>query len=162
MEIGYKMGKLDKEVTKIDWKRDRTVLCIFDNGSLKRQLESWARDNGYRLVWGRPNTPDIIAFPSVVIIVDRNYLGMDAYESYLDYARGCSEPFDLSSLSEEESKDAELIEALTSKDDTVCIIIDGLRDIEHPMLDNVFQVDPEHDKAFERIITIIKSSDQLY
>lgn len=155
------MGKLDKEVTTIDWGRDRTVHCIFDNVSLKNSLESWAKDNGYRLVWGKPNSPDIIALPCIVMIVDRNYLGLDSYESYLEYTKEVNGHFNLSELSEDESKDVKLIEALTSKDDTVCIIIDNLRTIEHPMLDNVFQINPKQNKAFKWITAIIQSIGQL-
>jgi len=155
------MGKLGKEVTTIDWGRDRTVHCIFDNVPLKNSLESWAKDNGYRLVWGHPNSPDITAFPCIVIIVDRTYLGMDAYESYLEYTKEVNGPFNLSELSEDESKDDKLIEALTSKDDTVCIIIDNLRNIEHPMLDNVFQINLKQNKAFKWITAVIQSIDQF-
>ena len=155
------MGKRAEEVTTIDWDRDRTVHCIFDNVSLKNCLQNWAQDNDYRLIWGQPNSPDIIAFPCIVIIVDRNYLGLNAYENYLEYTKEVNEPFELSELSEDESNDVKLIEALTSKDDTVCIIIDNLRNIEHPMLDNVFQINPKQNKAFKWITAIIQSIDQF-
>ena len=86
---------------------------------------------------------------------------MDSYESYLEYTKEVNGHFNLSELSEDESKDVKLIEALTSKDDTVCIIIDNLRTIEHPMLDNVFQINPKQNKAFKWITAIIQSIGQL-
>ena len=141
------MGKLAEEKTIINWKRDRTVLCIFDNSSLRTRLENWAKDNSYRLVWGRPDYPDIIAFPCIAMIVDRDYIDMDEYESYLQYAEEVNGPFELSESNEDEKNDVEIVETLTSKADTVCIIIDSLRDIEYPMVDNVFQINPEQDRA---------------
>jgi len=43
-----------------------------------------------------PGSPDIIAIPFFVIVVDRNYIGKSAWEDYCGYCNDCGDTTALS------------------------------------------------------------------
>lgn len=48
-------------------------------------FQKYAAENGCQLVQAQPDTPDVIAFPAVLYIIDRRILGYEAWRNFLHY-----------------------------------------------------------------------------
>jgi len=133
----------ERIVVGSDW--ENTVFAQFDNPELKSELQMWANEHSCDISWG--NDPsDIIAVPFFVSIIDRKLLGSEGWESYLEFIDKVNDGQSIIS-------DADKIDL---KDDSVCIIIDDIRDMELPNLDTVLYFDL-NDK--ESIPSVIKTID---
>lgn len=124
------------------WKYSNTVFGIFENNELKCELEKFAIKEGYKLIIGDPGTPDILAFGSFVKIIDRQFLGKETYDIYLDF---------VDEINNRTDKDDELY----SREETVLVIIDNRRELVLPELDFIINVDPTHPFAINWIQTAI-------
>jgi len=126
------MNKI-KMNTKI-WKK--TVFAVFDNKKLKSELEKWVIENNCELCWGVPQTPDIIAIPYFVSVIDRNVLGEEAWEMYLGYWDN-----------DEDDPEYWMTE--------VCIIVDDKRDMELPGYDQVLCFDLRYKESIRWVINAV-------
>ena len=116
--------------------RDKTVFAVFDNKKLKSELERWVIKNNCKLCWGVPRTPDIIAIPYFVSVIDRNVLGEEAWEMYLRYY----------------DNDEDVPEYWQTE---VCIIVDDKRDMELPRYDQVLCFDLRYEESIRWIINAV-------
>ncbi|MCK4390615.1 MAG: hypothetical protein KAV83_10325 [Desulfobacterales bacterium] len=131
---------------------ERTIFAKFDNQELKAELEKWANDNRCEIYWGSYE-PDIVGIPYFVSIIDRNVLGLEAWELYLAFQKN---DFTLTVLGEEIEVKSDDQEEGEPNDNSVCIIVDGIRNIELPNNEIILCIDL---KGEHSIPWIIKSVD---
>jgi hypothetical protein len=112
--------KDDMEEITYCWKT--TIFCQVDNPFLTGEIEKLANRDGYKIYYGEPFSPDIIAIPYFVAVVDRSLIGKKIWELYLRY------------LDE-------------SGDETPCLVIDRLK-YPHPVPKNAFFLDPKEIISF--------------
>jgi len=129
----------NKMNTKI-W--DKTVFAVFDNKKLKSELEKWVIENNCELCWGVPRTPDIIAIPYFVSVIDRNVLGDEAWEMYL----GFKDPDDYE------------VEYWQTE---ACIIVDDKRDMELPRYDQVLCFDLRYEGSIRWVINAVDMAKKM-
>lgn len=75
----------EKIIISHEWKN--CIFANFENDELRNALEECAESIDCNIFW-RECTPDIIAVPYFIGIVDRKVLGDDAWQLYLDYLEG--------------------------------------------------------------------------
>ena len=112
----------------LDWRN--TIFCQFDKLKLARlsnELEKLAKGIGCKIFYGEPSSPDIIAVPHFIEIVDRNNLGKDGWKDYLIF---CKE----------------------TADDIPCLIIDSRDDLKLPKSKYVERFNPADISKITRII----------
>gem|GEM_PF-670072 len=63
----------------------RRIFVVLQNIELVGTLLDVARDAGAHVFFGEPDSPDIIAVPSDIRVVDRNLLGEEAWNAYCSY-----------------------------------------------------------------------------
>ena len=129
---------------------DDTIFAWFKNQKLKLELQNWANENSCNISWGM-SPPDIIAVPFFVSIIDRNLLGLEGWESYLEFIRRVNDNKPMVS-------ESELIDI---KDDSVCIIVDDIRDMELPKLDTVLYFDLNEKESIPTIIKTV-AAERMY
>jgi len=129
----------NKMNTKI-W--DKTVFAVFDNKKLKSELEKWVIENNCELCWGVPRTPDIIAIPYFVSVIDRNVLGEESWEMYLRYH-------------DNDEDDPEYWQT------EVCIIVDDKRDMELPRYDQVLCFDLRYEESITWVINAVDMANKM-
>jgi hypothetical protein len=141
---------------------------------------NWAAENDCTILWGRPSYPDIITFGSFVEIIDRDVLGKETYEVYLEYLS--SEEYLLLKFLQNESIEqigygnevettqdevAEEVEmtgeiegfsdmAIEEWNDSVCIIIDSKRDLELPQKKIVQCLDPLDERFIDFVLSAVQ------
>lgn len=131
-----------------DW--NNTVFAQFDNPELKSEIQKWANKNSCYISWG--NDPsDIIAVPFFISIIDRNLLGPEEWEHYLEFIEKVNDGQPIIS-------DDEIIEI---KDDSVCIIVDNIRNMKLPKLDTVVYFDLSDKESIPSIIKTI-DTEKMY
>ena len=79
--IGYR-GDMPS-YSEYNWKT--TIFCQFDNESLKDYIEVCALDIGCKVYHGEMGSPDIIAIPYFVALVDLNSMDTYTWENYVDF-----------------------------------------------------------------------------
>jgi len=67
------------------YKPNETSFCQFDNKDLLAVIEKHAAELGCKVYHGEPGSPDILAIPYFVAIVDRNIVGEETWDCYSDY-----------------------------------------------------------------------------
>ncbi len=115
---------------------DSTVIAVFNNEQLKKELENWAKSNDVKIYWTEPNSPDVISVPAFALIVDRDLLGKEAYFSYLEYAK--------------EAKDTDLF-----------VAFDNNNELELPANEVVLRVNPENKNAVSWVISNVENAKKL-
>jgi len=115
---------------------DKKVFAVFDNKKLKSELERWVIENNCELCWGVPRTPDIIAIPYFVSVIDRNVLGEEAWEMYLSYHNN-------------DEDDPEYWQT------EVCIIVDDKWDMELPRYDQILCFDLRYEESIRWVINAV-------
>jgi len=73
----------------------KPIVVVSDNFDLLKRLMVFASQVESEVRWARPGTPDIIAFPAAIKIVDPEFVGTtvwDRYVKYLDEANGDNTP----------------------------------------------------------------------
>jgi hypothetical protein len=76
----------------LDWRH--TIFCHFDKLKLARlsnKLEKLAKGIGCKIFYGEPSSPDIIAVPHFIEIVDRNNMSEDGWKDYLIFCKEASD-----------------------------------------------------------------------
>jgi len=63
----------------------KTIYTIFENRILRIALENFAEKNNFKIFFGEPLTSDIYVMPFFLSIVDRNVLGTEVWNDYLEY-----------------------------------------------------------------------------
>ena len=64
---------------------NKTIFCQFENQEIEKEIERFAQDINCKVYYGEPNSPDIIATPYFVSILDRNIIGKKCWKEYMDY-----------------------------------------------------------------------------
>ena len=124
-------------ITEISSVWTETIFAQFENSGLKNELMKWASKHRLNVVWGNPTHPDLIAYPSFALVIDRNLIiENQIYSQYLEYI-------------DEVNLDGELKEL---RDTSICIIIDNIKDLKLPLLDTVLQVDINQENAVKWIL----------
>lgn len=99
--------------------KEDTLAFASANISLAIEINDFCQENNKKIFFPEPGSPDIIAIPFFVMIIDRNFIGKSAWEDYCDY-----------------SKDGD--------DDTPVIIIDS--NLKQSM--EKYPIRPAHDNVF--------------
>ncbi|HUU01296.1 MAG TPA: hypothetical protein VM425_07665 [Myxococcota bacterium] len=81
----------------------RTIFCQFADPYLASSIGWLAKDLGCDICWGKPFSPDILATPCFIVILDRGTLERDQWVEYLEFRKDVN-------------------------DTTPCILVDGLGD----------------------------------
>jgi hypothetical protein len=112
---------------------NRNIFCQFDNEELKSAVEKCALETDCSIFYGVSGDPDIFACPAFVMIIDRNLVGLDLWEEYVQASGQCGF-------------------------DTPCFIVDNNRNLPLPKMKYIDQFDLR-DKA--SIPTILKTIKQM-
>jgi cell division GTPase FtsZ len=102
-----------------------------ENKNLKLELERLSRERNWTLREGGAFTPDLVAIPYFISIVDRSLIGEECWNVFLEFCR-------------------------ESRDDTPLIIVDNLRHLKLPDHKNITFVDLNNPQSFEEIKSIIR------
>jgi len=116
------------------WKH--TVFTQFENEQLLAKIQDWADKNKLSVIKGEPDSSDLIAIGCFALIIDRNLIGKQTYNQYLEIVEVGYD-----------SKD--------TKDESTCIIVDNIRDLAVPELKMVCQVDINHRNSDDWVIDIL-------
>lgn len=147
----YKFEPLMKEIIiENDWRK--TVLALFNSDLLKPEVIKWAEQNSIQIVWGDPNSADIVAYPYFALIVDRKILGDGFYSLYLEYLQDVNTPIDPQKLKINHGIQPQDLSGLLVKEEHSCIIVDNIRDLEIPKLDFVSQINIQSENAINWVI----------
>lgn len=111
---------------RLDWWN--TIFCQFDNLKLSKELEKLVEEFKCKIFYANPYSPDIIAVPHFIEIVDRNTLSEGSWKNYLIF---CKE----------------------TADDIPCLIIDSKDDLELPKNKYVERFNPAD---VNKIISIVR------
>ena len=63
-----------------------TLAFASANISLAIEINDFCKENNKKIFFPEPGSPDIVAIPFFVMIVDRNFIGKSAWEDYCDYS----------------------------------------------------------------------------
>ena len=133
-------------ITEISSVWTETIFAQFENPRLKNKLMKWASKHRLNVVWGNPKHPDLIAYPSFALVIDRNLIiENQIYSQYLSHI-------------DEGNSDGELKEL---RDTSICIIIDNIKDLALPSLDMVLQVDLNQKNAVKWILHNLELASKL-
>jgi cell division protein FtsZ len=117
------------EYKKPHWAKN--IFCQVENKELSIELEMLAREMNCTIRRGEPFTPDILATPYFISIVDRNLIGEEYWNLFLQFCR-------------------------ETKDDTPLIIVDELPHLELPDHKNILLVDLKNPQAIGEIKSAIR------
>ncbi|MEK6689924.1 MAG: hypothetical protein AABY78_01315 [Nitrospirota bacterium] len=110
----------------------KTIFCMFENKDLETRIGELATRLNCEVCWGEPSSPDIIALPFFISVIDRNLVGENYWYEYIRFCR-------------------------ETDDDTPCLIVDNNKDLPVPKIINkkVSHFDLKDRTAIEEIIEII-------
>ncbi len=114
----------------------RTILCQIDNEQIERSLKKVAVQLGCRLISEAPSGADLIFMPHFVAVIDRNLLGEDLWDVYIDCCNDGTMP-------------------------GACIVIDNLQNWRRPENHCILYIDQNDPKAGITIGHHIKHFDLL-
>ena len=109
----------------------QTIFCQFNNKILKLALEECAKEIGCHIWNGAPGSPDIVAIPAFIVIVDRQTVGKELWS---DYVKFCEEV----------------------DDDVPCLIVDSLKDWPLPDMKYVKQFDMKQPDSILTLTDMLK------
>lgn len=72
--------------------KEDTIVFASDNISLAIEINDFCKENNKKIFFPEPGSPDIVAMPFFVMVVDRNYIGKSAWEDYCDYSKDDDTP----------------------------------------------------------------------
>ncbi len=121
---------------KTTYLHDSTVIAVFNDEQLKKELENWVKSNDVKIFWAEPNSPDVISVPAFALIVDRDLLGKETYSSYLEYAK-------------------------EAKETDIFIAFDNNTELELPANEVVLRINPENKNAVSWVISNIENAKKL-
>jgi len=99
--------------------REDTLAFASDNINLAIEINDFCKENNKKIFFPEPGSPDIVAIPFFVMVVDRHFIGKSTWEDYCEY-----------------SNDGD--------DDTPVIIIDN--DLKRSM--EKYPIRPKHENVF--------------
>lgn len=141
---------------------NKIVFAIFKNDILKVELEKWASLNDVKIKWGDPDSQDIIFCNCFASIIDRNIISSEQYSLFLDYTKGVNTPIDYEERINKYHINPQDIEDLKEDmeigDESTCILLDSIQDLEYPKLDFVLQVNIQKENAIQWIIDFLDLS----
>lgn len=112
----------------ISWRRN--IFCQFDNAGLKAAIEKCAIETDCTIFYGDNGDPDIHACPAFVMIVDRQAVGFDLWNEYVEYSD-------------------------MNGDDIPCFIIDNIHHLPLPKKKYVYQLDLNNETSIPTIVKTI-------
>lgn len=72
--------------------KEDTLAFASTNISLAIEINDFCKENNKKIFFPEPDSPDIIAIPFFVMIVDRHFIGKSAWEDYCDYSNDDDTP----------------------------------------------------------------------
>ena len=72
--------------------KEDTLAFASANISLAIEINDFCKENNKKIFFPEPDSPDIIAIPFFVMVVDRNFIGKSAWEDYCDYSNDDDTP----------------------------------------------------------------------
>ena len=72
--------------------KEDTLAFASANISLAIEINDFCKENHKKIFFPEPGSPDIVAIPFFVMIVDRNFIGKSAWEDYCDYSNDDDTP----------------------------------------------------------------------
>ena len=72
--------------------REDTLAFASDNINLAIEINYFCRENNKKIFFPESGSPDIVAVPFFVMVVDRNFIGKSAWEDYCDYSNDDNAP----------------------------------------------------------------------
>lgn len=133
-------------ITEITSAWTETIFVQFENPRLKNELMKWANKHQLNVVWGNPEHPDILAYPSFAVVIDRNLIiENEIYSYYLGFIDEVNSNCECNDL----------------RNTCICIIIDNIKDLELPLLDIVLQVDIDQENAVKYILHNLELASKL-
>jgi hypothetical protein len=69
-----------------------TLAFASNNINLAIEINDFCKENDKKMFFPEPGSPDIIAIPFFVMVVDRNFIGKSAWEDYCDYSNDDDTP----------------------------------------------------------------------
>lgn len=67
--------------------KEDTLAFASDNINLAIEANDFCKENNKKIFFPEPGSPDIIAIPFFVLLVDRHFIGKSAWENYCDYSK---------------------------------------------------------------------------
>ena len=110
-----------------------TIFCQFHHSALKDAIETYAGEAGCQVDFGRQGTPDVIAVPAFIQIVDRNCVGADIWQNYVAF-----------------SDDVH--------DDTPCVLVDKAVYLPMPITKYVVRYDLTQPDDINEILAIVRQA----
>lgn len=129
---------------------NRTILCLFQNSSLRKDLLQWAETKQLCLLWADPDSPDLIGIGYFALILDRTMITKKRYVQFLEF------------LKEVQNNTIAMGDEMNGiRDESICILLDPLKDLEFPLLDIVLQVNVRQPNAVPWIINNLEIASPL-
>ena len=72
--------------------KEDTLVFASDNINLAIEINDFCQENNKKIFFPESGSPDIIAIPFFVMVVDRNFIGKSAWEDYCDYSNDDDTP----------------------------------------------------------------------
>ena len=72
--------------------REDALVFASDNINLAIEINDFCKENNKKIFFPEPGSPDIIAIPFFVMVVDRNFIGKSAWEDYCNYSNDDDTP----------------------------------------------------------------------
>jgi hypothetical protein len=72
--------------------REDTLVFASDNINLAIEINDFCKENNKKIFFPESGSPDIVAVPFFVMVVDRNFIGKSAWEDYCDYSNDDDAP----------------------------------------------------------------------
>ncbi|MGB2783640.1 MAG: hypothetical protein WBC45_06840 [Atribacterota bacterium] len=72
--------------------KEDTLVFASDNINLAIEINDFCKENNKKIFFPEPGSPDIIAVPFFVMVVDRHFIGKSAWEDYCDYSNDDNTP----------------------------------------------------------------------
>ena len=67
--------------------KEDTLAFASANISLAIEINDFCKENNKKIFFPEPDSPDIVAIPFFVMVVDRHFIGRSAWEDYCDYSK---------------------------------------------------------------------------
>ena len=116
-------------LSALSWRK--TIFCQFDHPTLKLAIDGCAQEIQCVVCDGEPYSPDIYAISGFVQVLDRNTIGRDVWNEYVEFA---DEVFD----------------------DVPCIIIDSMNNLKLPRSKCITRFNLDNADSVSSIISTIK------
>lgn len=72
--------------------KEDTLVFASDSINLAIEVNNFCKENNKKIFFPEPGSPDIVAMPFFVMVVDRNYIGKSAWKDYCDYSKDDDTP----------------------------------------------------------------------